>query len=233
MSSRSTDSETGPAIAGLGYRFRYPELLRLALTHRSRGARNNERLEFLGDAIINFVVADLLYRARPDASEGDLSRLRARLVREHTLAEIARELGLGDRLLLGPGELKSGGFLRESILSDALEAIVGAVFEDGGYEPARALVERLVAARIESLPDAELLKDPKTRLQELLQGRGLALPEYEVVDERGADHDRQFTVVCRVEALAEPVGAIARSRRKAEQAAARLALERIAGQETS
>lgn len=233
MSSRSTDSDPGPLISGLGYRFRRPELLRLALTHRSRGARNNERLEFLGDAVINFVVADLLYHARPDASEGDLSRLRARLVREHTLAEIARELGLGDRLLLGPGELKSGGFLRESILSDALEAVIGAVFEDGGYEQARALVERLVAPRLESLPDAELLKDPKTRLQELLQGRGLALPEYEVVDERGADHDRQFTVACRVEALAEPVRATARSRRKAEQAAARMALERIAGQEAS
>jgi len=213
---------------GLGHEFRQPDLLRLALTHRSRGTPNNERLEFLGDAVLNMVVAELLFIARPDIPEGDLSRLRARIVRERTLAEVARQLNLGDHVLLGSGELKSGGFLRDSILADALEAIIGAVFLDGGVESARKLVERLMAERIAALPDAEALKDPKTRLQELLQARALKLPEYEVIDEQGADHDRSFTVYCRVEALDTPVIATASSRRKAEQAAAKGALEAIA-----
>ena len=212
----------------LQYRFAQPELLHLALTHRSRGNPNNERLEFLGDAVLNMVVAALLYVARPEVPEGDLSRLRARIVRERTLAEIARELELGEHVLLGPGELKSGGFLRDSILADALEAIIGAVFLDGGFECARSLVERLTAQRITDLPDAEELKDAKTRLQEWLQGRSLDLPDYAVIDKRGADHDRQFTVVCRVAMLEAPVQATAASRRKAEQAAALKALDEIA-----
>lgn len=211
----------------LGYRFAQPELLKLALSHRSRGNPNNERLEFLGDAVLNMVVAELLYRARPDVPEGDLSRLRARIVRERTLAEVARELDIGDNLSLGPGELKSGGFLRDSILADALEAIIGAVFLDGGFDDARAMVERLTSERIAALPDAELLKDAKTRLQEWLQGRSLELPDYEVVDVRGADHDRQFTVVCRIGILDEAIHATAASRRKAEQAAALKALDTI------
>ena len=211
----------------LGCRFAQPALLDLALSHRSRGHPNNERLEFLGDAVLNMVVAELLFRARPEVPEGDLSRLRARIVRERTLAEVARELELGDHVLLGSGELKSGGFLRDSILADALEAIIGALFLDGGFECARSLVERLMAERIAALPDAEQLKDAKTRLQEWLQGRSLDLPDYEVIDQRGADHDRQFTVVCRIAMLEAPVQATAASRRKAEQAAAMKALDEI------
>lgn len=212
----------------LRYRFAQSKLLQLALTHRSRGNPNNERLEFLGDAVLNMVVAELLYRARFNAPEGDLSRLRARIVRERTLAEVARELELGEYVLLGSGELKSGGFLRDSILADALEAIIGAVFLDGGFECACDLVERLMSQRIANLPDAEQLKDAKTRLQEQLQSRSLDLPDYEVVDTRGADHDRRFTVVCRVAMLEAPVQATASSRRKAEQAAATMALDEIA-----
>lgn len=232
MSSPSTDIRKSATLKGLGYEFQRADLLRLALTHRSCGNPNNERLEFLGDGVLNMVVAEMLFRARPDVPEGDLSRLRARIVRERTLAEVARHLALGDHVLLGPGELKSGGFLRDSILADALEAIIGAVFLDGGFEAARGLVERLMSARIEALPDAEALKDPKTRLQELLQARGLRLPEYEVIDERGADHDRTFTVVCRAEVLEQPVEATSTSRRKAEQAAARLAIEKISHRES-
>lgn len=228
MSSGWNDAKLGRLQKALGYRFAQSQLLQLALTHRSRGNPNNERLEFLGDGVLNMTVAELLYRARGDAPEGDLSRLRARIVRERTLAEVAREIDLGDYVLLGPGELKSGGFLRESILADALEAIIGAVFLDGGFECARSLVERLVAERIADLPNAEELKDAKTRLQEWLQGRALGLPDYEVVDQRGADHDRQFTVVCRVAMLEAPVRATAASRRKAEQAAALKVLDEIA-----
>nr|WP_206212227.1 ribonuclease III [Wenzhouxiangella sp. XN79A] len=214
-------------MPGLPYTFDDPGLLEQALTHRSCGNPHNERLEFLGDALLNFTIAALLYRRRPEAAEGDLSRMRARLVRDRTLAEIARELDLGDHVRLGPGELKSGGYLRESILADALEAIFGAALLDGGVVAARELVEAVVGPRIDTLPAAELLKDPKTRLQELLQGKGLALPEYIVVDEQGADHLRQFTVECGVDLLDAPVQATAGSRRKAEQAAARAALERL------
>ncbi|MGK7294395.1 MAG: ribonuclease III [Candidatus Wenzhouxiangella sp. M2_3B_020] len=227
MPSSSTERRPVDPIRGLTYRFQRPELLAQALTHRSRGRVNYERLEFLGDGIVNMVVAEMVLRARPDASEGDLSRLRARLVRERTLAEIARQLDLGSHLLLGPGELKSGGFLRDSILADALEAIVGAVYLDGGFEPARELIEGLMAQRVAALPHAEALKDSKTRLQEYLQARGAGLPEYETVDESGADHDRRFTVDCRVPLLPDAATATAGSRRKAEQAAASLALARI------
>jgi len=232
MPSPSTDSQRFSTLRGLGYEFRCTDLLRLALTHRSHGNPNNERLEFLGDGVLNMVVAELLFHARPDVPEGDLSRLRARIVRERTLAEVARSLQLGDHVRLGPGELKSGGFLRDSILADALEAVIGAVFLDGGFDASRRLVERLMAARIEALPDAEALKDSKTRLQELLQARALKLPEYEVIDERGADHDRMFTVICRVDALDKPMQATATSRRKAEQAAAKRALEAISDRES-
>ncbi|MBS3745120.1 MAG: ribonuclease III [Wenzhouxiangellaceae bacterium] len=227
VSSRSTEALHPVLQKALGYRFGQSGLLQQALSHRSRGNCNNERLEFLGDAVLNMVVAELLYKARPDVPEGDLSRLRARIVRERTLAEVARELKLGKHVLLGPGELKSGGFLRDSILADALEAVIGAVFLDGGFASAKSLVERLMAGRIAALPDAEALKDAKTRLQEWLQGRSLDLPDYEVVDVHGADHARQFTVVCRVAMLAEPIRATAGSRRRAEQAAALKALEEI------
>ena len=197
------------------------------MTHRSCGSRNNERLEFLGDGLLNFVVADLLYHERPDVPEGDLSRLRARLVRDRTLAEIALELELGRYIRLGPGELKSGGYLRESILADALEAIIGAAYLDGGFDAARTLVEDLIETRLIALPDAEALKDAKTRLQEYMQAQGLKLPEYSVLEEQGPDHARQFTIRCKVSLLEEAVVATASSRRKAEQAAASIALERL------
>lgn len=232
MSSPSTDNRRFSTLKGLGYEFRHADLLRLALTHRSCGNPNNERLEFLGDGVLNMVVAELLFHARPNVPEGDLSRLRARIVRERTLAEVARFLELGDHVRLGPGELKSGGFLRDSILADVLEAVIGAVFIDGGFDAARSLVERLMFERIAALPDAEALKDPKTRLQEWLQARALKLPEYEVIDERGADHDRTFTVVCRVEMLDGPLEATSTSRRKAEQAAAKRTLETISHRES-
>lgn len=232
MSNPSTDIQRFSTLKGLGYHFRRSDLLRLALTHRSCGNPNNERLEFLGDGVLNMVVAELLFHARPDVPEGDLSRLRARIVRERTLAEVARSLQLGDHVLLGPGELKSGGFLRDSILADALEAVIGAVFLDGGFDAARTLVESLMSGRIGALPDAEALKDPKTRLQELLQARAFKLPEYEVIDERGADHDRTFTVICRVDILDEPIEATSTSRRKAEQAAAKRAIETISRRES-
>lgn len=229
VSKPSTDPAHAASLPGVPYTFADPGLLEQALTHRSCGNPHNERLEFLGDALLNFTIAALLFRERPEAQEGDLSRMRARLVRDRTLAEIARELNLSDHVRLGPGELKSGGYLRESILADALEAIFGAALLDGGVLAARSLVEDVVGPRMDSLPAAELLKDPKTRLQELLQGRGLALPEYNVVDEQGADHLRQFTVECSVDLLEAPMRATAGSRRKAEQAAARATLEQLDG----
>jgi len=209
-------------IAGIDYRFSNTDLLQQALTHRSFGAKHYERLEFLGDGLLNFVVAELLYERRPEAPEGDLSRLRSRLVRDRTLAELARELELGQHLRLGMGERKSGGFLRESILADAVESIFGAILLDGGFQAARGVIRDLMDGLERSLPDPDDLKDPKTRLQELLQGRGHELPVYTILTESGADHIKRFEVECRVGDLADPVQAEAGSRRKAEQAAARL-----------
>ncbi len=207
-------------IPGIDYEFADPELLQRALTHRSLGPGHYERLEFLGDSLLNFVAAETLFQSRPHATEGDLSRLRSRLVRDVTLAEIAVELGLGEFMRLGQGEMKSGGFLRESILADVLEAIIGAVYIDGGFDKAREVVRDLLLKREQSLPHADHLKDPKTRLQELLQAHGHDLPEYEVVNESGADHAKQFEVACRVGKLMPAVTATAPGRRKAEQAAA-------------
>jgi len=209
-------------LPGIGYEFADPALLTRALTHRSHGPGHYERLEFLGDGLLNMVAAEMLYQRRPHAPEGDLSRLRSRLVRDRTLAQIATELGLSDYLRLGQGERKSGGFLRESILADVVEALIGAIFIDGGFDEARRVVRELLDERERQLPDADRLKDPKTRLQELLQGHGHPLPEYEVMAESGADHIKQFQVECRVGNLVPPVSAEAGSRRKAEQAAARL-----------
>ena len=216
-----------PAIRGLNHRFDRPDLLERALTHRSMGQHNNERLEFLGDAVLNCVVAELLFEHSPESDEGDLSRMRALLVRERALAEVARELDLGDHLRLGPGELKSGGYLRTSILSDALEALIGAVFLDAGYAAARSEIQRWMEPRIRALPDADALKDSKTRLQELLQGRGLERPRYQLLEVDGADHARRFRVRCSTELLDRPLEATAGSRRKAEQAAARAVLEAL------
>jgi len=212
----------------MGCRLGDEVLLEEALTHRSLGSRNYERLEFLGDAVLSFVVAEMLYREFDGASEGELSRYRASLVSGETLGEIGLALGLGEHLRLGEGELKSGGFRRASILSDALEAVIGAIFLELGMDPARHAVERLLGARVTSLPEAAALKDPKTRLQERLQARGLGLPRYEVVDVRGEPHRQQFTVRCEVADLGLATEASGTSRRRAEQEAAGELLNRMA-----
>ncbi len=214
-------------IRRLGYVFKDESLLDRALTHRSAGSGHNERLEFLGDSIINFIMAEILFRAQPEAREGQLTRLRALLVRRDTLAAVARELELGAALKLGGGELKSGGRDRDSILADALEALVGSVYLDSGMESCRELVERLFSAKIEQAQKRRGVKDAKTRLQEHLQAKGLPLPTYEVVEVKGAPHDQEFQVFCRVATLDNPTCGTGGSRRKAEQAAARLALEQL------
>ncbi len=211
----------------LGHEFADPALLTMALTHRSAGSRNNERLEFLGDSIINHIVADALYQRFPDAREGDMSRMRASLVKGDTLAELARELQLGEHLLLGPGERKSGGYRRSSILADTLEALAGAVLLDAGFQRCRDCVLAWFGARLEQLASGVADKDAKTRLQEYLQGRGNPLPEYELLGVTGDDHNQLFSVGCRLskpQMLAEGSG---RSRRKAEQAAALNALQSL------
>ncbi|MEE9335928.1 MAG: ribonuclease III [Granulosicoccaceae bacterium] len=213
--------------AQMGLSFTDQALLREALSHRSYGTPNYERLEYLGDSLLNFVIADELHRAHSELDEGDLSRLRASLVRGSTLAEIAREYQLGDYLLMGSGELKSGGFDRDSILADVVESIIGATLRDAGFEAARALVLHLYSNRLVNLPSAETLKDSKTRLQEYLQGDGHALPVYKVIEKTGQDHNLSFTVECVSEAQKLRTTAIASSRRKAEQAAAQAMLESL------
>ncbi len=209
----------------VGYSFGNEQLLNMALTHRSVGSRNNERLEFLGDAILSFVISAELFQRFPDADEGALSRLRASLVKGDTLALMARDLKLGDYLNLGSGELKSGGFRRESILADALEAVFGAVYLDSDIETIRDLILRLYDERINAATPQANLKDPKTRLQELLQARHQPLPTYNVVSMEGEAHAQTFVVSCEVEGLSEITHGTANSRRRAEQAAAELALK--------
>jgi ribonuclease-3 len=212
----------------LGYRFKDVTLLETALTHRSKGARNNERLEFLGDAILGFVVAESLYSRFNHATEGQLSRFRASLVKKDTLASLAREFSLGDYLVLGPGELKSGGYRRDSILADAMEAVLGAMYLDGGIEITKRLITESLHDRVEKLSTVNAdIKDPKTSLQEYLQARHLPLPEYNVVITSGDDHSQSFEVECSIAGLDEPVKGIGTSRRRAEQAAARKALEQL------
>lgn len=211
----------------IGYRFAEPLLLQRALTHRSVGASNNERLEFLGDALLNFTIAAALYELRTRAEEGALSRLRASLVREESLARVARDLQLSDVLTLGESELKSGGFRRDSILADALEALLGAVHIDGGFEAARDVCLHLFQPLLADLPDAETLKDPKTRLQEWLQARGRPLPRYEVLAESGPPHRRSFEICCRLVDGELFAGATGSSRRTAEQQAAEALLEKL------
>lgn len=208
----------------LGCSFADAGLLARALTHRSAGADNNERLEYLGDAILSFVVAEILFESYPDASEGELSRYRASLVSGEALGAIALDLGLGQHLRLGEGELKSGGQRRASILADALEALVGALYLDQGLDAARELATRLLKQRLEKLPQASELKDAKTRLQEWLQGRGLGLPEYTVMEVSGEPHVQRFLVRCDVSGLAIAATAVGSSRRRAEQEAAALVL---------
>jgi ribonuclease-3 len=218
------------AAARLGHRFADPEVLTAALTHRSAGRINYERLEFLGDAVLTLVVSELLYREFTTADEGDLSRYRATLVSGSMLAAIATELDLGGQLRLGGGELKSGGFRRGSILSDALEGVIGAVYVDGGFEAAREVVGRLYAGRLTRLPVPHELKDAKTRLQEELQRRGLPLPAYVVASVTGEPHEQHFAVSCEVAALRLRTRGEGSSRRRAEQEAAQRLLEALAAE---
>jgi ribonuclease-3 len=204
----------------LGHPFGNPELARQALTHRSYGAPHNERLEFLGDSLLNCAVATLLYERFPQLPEGDLSRLRAALVNQGSLSEVATTLGLGERLLLGEGELKSGGFRRPSILADAFEALLGAIYLDAGFDAVRHAVERALGDRLERPEALPLAKDPKTALQELLQGRKLPLPRYSVLRTEGEAHEQTFVVECRVEGLDQVASGQGASRRAAEQDAA-------------
>lgn len=209
----------------IGYAFLNRNLLQQALTHRSYGAAHNERLEFLGDSILNCVIAQALYERFLDVREGDLSRLRANLVRQETLAEIAQGIGLGEQLRLGEGELKSGGFRRPSILADGLEALFGAVFIDGGFEQARETVLRLFEPHLSSLDPRRSGKDAKTSLQEYLQGRRLALPQYQLLNTRGEAHAQEFEVECLIPELGISATGRGPSRRAAEQEAARRAIE--------
>ena len=208
----------------LGYTFKDQELMVLALTHRSFAGRNNERLEFLGDAILNFAAGEALFNRFPLAREGQLSRLRARLVKGETLAVLARGFDLGEYLRLGSGELKSGGFRRESILADALEALIGAIYLDAGMEVAKERVMAWLASEIDSLTLVDTNKDPKTRLQEFLQSRAVELPRYEVVDIQGEPHCRTFFVQCEIALLTDKTQGQGASRRIAEQVAAAAAL---------
>lgn len=211
----------------LGHDFGDDSLLELAMTHRSFGGQNNERLEFLGDSIVNFVIAEALFRRFPEAREGQLSRLRARLVKGQTLAELAREMGFGEHLRLGSGEMKSGGHRRESILADAVEAIIGAIYLDAGMEAVRARILSWYATRLEEISLQDTQKDPKTRLQEFLQSRQVPLPRYEVVSVEGEAHAQTFTVECHVELLDDHTTGIGASRRHAEQQAAEVALKQL------
>lgn len=208
----------------LGHTFKDQDLMVLALTHRSFAGRNNERLEFLGDAILNFVAGEALFERFPQAREGQLSRLRARLVKGETLAVLARGFDLGEYLRLGSGELKSGGFRRESILADALEALIGAIYLDAGMDVARQRVLAWLSNELDGLTLVDTNKDPKTRLQEFLQSRALELPRYEVVDIQGEPHCRTFFVQCDVALLNDRTQGQGASRRIAEQVAAAAAL---------
>ena len=209
----------------LGYEFKLPALLKQALTHRSAGEKNNERLEFLGDSILNFVIANALFEAFPEHSEGELSPLRAYLVKGEMLAKIALELELGDCLHLGQGELKSGGFRRASILSDALEALFAAVFLDGGFAACQSTILKVYQSRLEDPQLFDNLKDPKTQLQEQLQAQKKPLPQYTMLKVDGDEHDQIFHVVCEVVGLKLRTEGTGDNRRKAEQEAAKKLLQ--------
>lgn len=213
----------------LGYSFSRPDLLRQALTHRSHSSPHNERLEFLGDSILNCVVASLLYSRFPNLREGDLSRLRASLVRQESLADIATALFLGDELRLGEGELKSGGFRRPSILADALEAVFGAVYLDAGFSVAESVIGQLYQVRLEQIDPKNSGKDAKTALQEFLQARRLPVPQYSLLSSRGDAHAQEFEVSCSVPEMSLSVSGTGASRRSAEQQAAQEVLEKLRG----
>jgi len=209
----------------IGYRFTDPELLRRALTHRSYGASHNERLEFLGDSVVNCAVALELYGKFPNLTEGELSRLRANVVNQPALAAVAQKFAFGDQLRLGEGELRSGGARRPSILADSVEAVIGAAFLDGGFEAARSLVRALLGGMLDAIDPATSGKDPKTLLQEFLQSRKLALPQYAVVATRGEAHEQLFQVECAIPELDIRSLGEGANRRSAEQEAARQAYE--------
>lgn len=209
----------------LAYQFIDESLLALALTHRSYSKINNERLEFLGDSVLSTTIAEYIFNHYPEENEGILSRLRASLVKGETLANIAREYSLSDYLIMGDGELKSGGFRRDSILADVVEAIIGAIFVDAGMEESQSFILRIFEPRLLSLSIDKHLKDPKTRLQEILQSKKLPLPQYTVVDIEGESHDQQFTVSCKTKLYPEQVIATASTRRQAEKMAATKILE--------
>ena len=215
------------------YEFANEDLLRIALTHRSVTGGNNERLEFLGDSVLNFVIAEAVYEARPNAPEGILTRLRASLVNDQALADIARDLGIGPYIILGSGELKSGGHRRESILADALEAIFGGIFLDAGFASARQVIRRVYGDLLRDFPDEDELKDAKTRLQEILQGQQANLPIYDLLEVSGKPHQQQFRVACSVEHFGLCCEGEGSSRRKAEQAAATLMLDAIESRQGS
>lgn len=211
----------------IGYTFSQPDLLQQALTHRSFSATNNERLEFLGDSVLNFIIAHQLFNLFSHLPEGDLSRLRAKLVKEASLAEIATSLHLGDALKLGEGELKSAGWRRPSILADALEAIVGAVYLDGGFDAAQQVVALLYREKLHTIDPKSIDKDAKSQLQEYLQSKKMDLPEYQVVSIEGEAHAQTFTVQCFIKKLKLTTTGVGTSRRVAEQQAAKLAMDSI------
>jgi ribonuclease III len=211
----------------LGLKFNNPQLFAMALTHRSAGTKNNERLEFLGDSVLGFVIAQRLYDKFPTASEGVLSRLRASLVNQESLAGLARNLNLGKYLILGSGELKSGGYRRDSILSDALEAIMGAIVKDQGENVCKQWILRLFADKIDNLSLHNWQKDPKTQLQEMMQSQQQNLPEYTLISTSGLTHEQTFKVECKVELTTEPSIGYGASRKKAEQAAAEEMLSKL------
>jgi ribonuclease-3 len=217
------------ARQALGLTFSDPTLLQQALTHRSASRVNNERLEFLGDAMLGASVASWLYEHRPEVSEGDLSRARSALVNRRMLARIGRSIGIDQQLTLGAGELSNGGAQRDSAIADAVEALIGAVLRDLGHAEADRLVRRLLEVPFAELPDAEALKDAKTRLQEWLQARGLGLPDYSVDGVSGSDHNQVFAVSCRVVSLDKTASGRGSSRRRAEQAAADAMLVELTG----
>lgn len=209
----------------LGYQFRRQELLRQALTHRSASNKHNERLEFLGDSILSFVIASTLYQRFPRSDEGDMSRMRATLVRGYTLAQIAREFGLGECLRLGPGELKSGGYRRESILADTVEAIIGSIFLDSDIHNTGRIILNWYQTRLDEICPGDKQKDAKTRLQEYLQARHLPLPCYRLAEVHGESHEQEFTIHCQISGLAQTTVGRGSNRRKAEQIAARQVLK--------
>ena len=224
-------SKLGRLETRLGYICRQQSLLVQALTHRSHSEASNERLEFLGDAILGYLIASALFARFENATEGELSRLRARLVKQSTLAAVARELDLGGHLTMGAGEVKNGGLERDSTLSDALEAIIGAIYLDGGIAAASDCVNRLFESRLDNLSATDLEKDAKTKLQEYLQGIGEPVPEYELVQLKGRSPNQVFKVECRSGRLKSAIRATGTSRRRAEQSAADLALQELCGEQ--